>query len=100
MSVIIFAELLQTHKNNTDFCVYLLSHPARGAWIEIVIVLGNRGSSTSHPARGAWIEISLDRALVGDFEKSHPARGAWIEISHAQWKPLLVSVAPRTGCVD
>ena len=34
-----------------------MSHPARGAWIEMVfpsiISLGAR----SHPARGAWIEI-------------------------------------------
>ena len=33
----------------------------------------------SHPARGAWIEI-LFKALVLTLCLSHPARGAWIEI--------------------
>ena len=53
------------------------SHPARGAWIEIVIVGAREPEPLSHPARGAWIEIS-----------QHPVRCR---------KRL---VAPRKGCVD
>ena len=33
----------------------------------------------SHPARGAWIEI-ICRYSLGMPVRSHPARGAWIEI--------------------
>ena len=53
----------------------------------------------SHPARGAWIEIPDTKALYDALE-SHPARGAWIEIS-AGWKNRgRARVAPRKGCVD
>ena len=53
----------------------------------------------SHPARGAWIEIIYLRTVaIGAL--SHPARGAWIEIRLC-WNTLKVeSVAPRKGCVD
>ena len=34
----------------------------------------------SHPARGAWIEIYLSSIAVCLDPRSHPARGAWIEI--------------------
>ena len=33
----------------------------------------------SHPSRGAWIEITLSAALSAP-SGSHPSRGAWIEI--------------------
>ena len=77
-----------------------MSHPARGAWIEI---RGSRapllGSVQSHPARGAWIEI-LSRRLDGLYGMSHPARGAWIEIAEAESRIADRLVAPRKGCVD
>ena len=38
------------------FWAYLLPHPARGAWIEVVITMGSAAERESHPARGAWIE--------------------------------------------
>ena len=34
----------------------------------------------SHPARGAWIEIEHDDAPDSVASQSHPARGAWIEM--------------------
>ena len=54
----------------------------------------------SHPARGAWIEImpfSLERTPPA---ASHPARGAWIEMSASglRWHPA--GVALRTGRAD
>ena len=87
-----------------------MSHPVRGAWIEIVRPLpvlvprlrrtpsGVRGlkcglysaaicSETSHPVRGAWIEI-LRTPLWRCRELSHPVRGAWIEISSAAFELL------------
>ena len=38
-----------------------------------------RKYEVSHPARGAWIEI-MTMNLVALDKASHPARGAWIEI--------------------
>ncbi len=40
--------------------------------VKIVIVM-------SHPSRGAWIEI-IDTPCGPDLILSHPSRGAWIEI--------------------
>ena len=80
----------------------LLSHPVRGAWIEIINMgscdnvssgrtpSGVRGlkcryfltvsaNSLSHPVRGAWIEIRRSFTLWYLY-MSHPVRGAWIEI--------------------
>ena len=40
------------------YCVCLMSHPVRGAWIEIEIISAVEEAVTqSHPVRGAWIEI-------------------------------------------
>ena len=79
----------------------MVSHPARGAWIEIYYVR-REGllSPESHPARGAWIEITFFCDVL-KIAASHPARGAWIEI----FCDLLSvgrhpNVAPRPGCVD
>ena len=37
-----------------------MSHPARGAWIEMLSYASDHlMGRPSHPARGAWIEISL-----------------------------------------
>ena len=36
-----------------------MSHPVRGAWIEIWCATFVSACAMSHPVRGAWIEISL-----------------------------------------
>ena len=36
-----------------------LSHPSRGAWIEIVVNNGGALAMASHPSRGAWIEMAM-----------------------------------------
>ena len=41
-----------------------------------------------------WYDLAIDTA------KSHPARGAWIEIEEDVEQTLLLTVAPRKGCVD
>ena len=100
----------------------VLSHPARGAWIEMYWTLSSVQEMPSHPARGAWIEIwddnsscehhhsrtpqgvrglkLADDVLVVFVHKSHPARGAWIEMQVASRMTMLCHVAPRKGCVD
>ena len=54
----------------------------------------------SHPVRGAWIEIHLLLVLPLPPEQSHPVRGAWIEISIFFAHVTAPCVAPREGCVD
>ena len=79
-----------------------MSHPSRGAWIEMLMVgkvlrtwcrtpHGVRGlkyerayrpiqhAVQSHPSRGAWIEM-LTVPLLTAAAASHPSRGAWIEM--------------------
>ena len=53
----------------------------------------------SHPVRGAWIEIECCQPTRFHFS-SHPVRGAWIEIKISGPKELHLRVAPREGCVD
>ena len=77
-----------------------LSHPSRGAWIEM-----NRWASTtitgssSHPSRGAWIEMNPGNPY-SPWTRSHPSRGAWIEIYPIGCTLNRLNVAPLTGCVD
>ena len=77
-----------------------LSHPARGAWIEMSANSGVPAATTSHPARGAWIEICSVSSCPFSRFSSHPARGAWIEIFQPSSVILTQVVAPRKGCVD
>ena len=55
------------------------SHPSRGAWIEITSAWIRRSGIRSHPSRGAWIEIASMSSMLAHL-RSHPSRGAWIEI--------------------
>ena len=55
------------------------SHPTRGAWIEICNIYLDNMNCVSHPTRGAWIEILINHHNK-IFVQSHPTRGAWIEI--------------------
>ena len=41
-----------------DICTMVLgSRPARGAWVEILLLVGRLSTLGSRPARGAWVEI-------------------------------------------
>ena len=53
----------------------------------------------SHPVRGAWIEIVRVR-FPFKLRWSHPVRGAWIEIVQGAKIHFVRDVAPRQGCVD
>ena len=59
----------------------------------------NSACLLSHPVRGAWIEI-LVGAKGDKGDKSHPVRGAWIEIVKTLAVNMEYMVAPRQGCVD
>ena len=67
------------------FCICLLSHPARGGWIEI----GERGQlrraepgPTPHGVGGLKWAV-YEREILR--HQSHPARGGWIEIKSVDW---------------
>ena len=38
-------------------CTLLLSRPARGAWVEIPVMVALATLPESRPARGAWVEM-------------------------------------------
>ena len=58
-------------------------------------------SGPSLPARGAWIEIIILQSVQIDDTPSLPARGAWIEIRAFSCSVQQTdNVAPRTGSVD
>ena len=77
-----------------------MSHPTRGAWIEINWLRLWRHRQVSHPTRGAWIEILSGPNRLTKRRLSHPTRGAWIEIYIALQIIGNTDVAPHTGCVD
>ena len=54
----------------------------------------------SHPVRGAWIEIVVEAPIPNAPQMSHPVRGAWIEIITSASLPTANQVASRKGCVD
>ena len=58
-----------------------------------------RNIYVSHPSRGAWIEILIDIRMCC-YLQSHPSRGAWIEILLSVWPEREEKVAPLAGCVD
>ena len=78
-----------------------VSHPVRGAWIEItkmssmVVAAGGR---TPSGVRG----LKFSSATYGRIKStSHPVRGAWIEIPLPHPHTSVgANVAPRQGCVD
>ena len=76
------------------------SLPARGAWIEIVVIIAAAAANSSLPARGAWIEILppilAQREVFG--RSPHGERGLkfWLLTAGC----FGVGVAPRTGSVD
>ena len=85
-----------------------MSHPSRGAWIEIGLATAAPKTLRSHPSRGAWIEMTSLSALVIScvgrtphgvrglkctmlttgvtIWMSHPSRGAWIEMLISRMK--------------
>ena len=53
----------------------------------------------SRPARGAWVEILILIDEIGVLHSSRPARGAWVEIQLLATPRFELAVAPRKGRV-
>ena len=77
-----------------------LSHPSRGAWIEIGQHQDTARQPESHPSRGAWIEIVLSHknSTRSASRTPHGVRG--LKCQAIATPPLTKGVAPLTGCVD
>ena len=98
------------------------SLPMRGAWIEILSLIGSCGNIGSRspcgerglklqlvqlvqllrkslPMRGAWIEIVMRICRIR-LTWSLPMRGAWIEMQTESRKSSFRPVAPHAGSVD
>ena len=58
------------------------SHPARGAWIEIVKLMERTIDQKCRTPQGVRGLKSVRLLPGGAPARSHPARGAWIEIKH------------------
>ena len=56
-------------------------------------------TTESRPARGAWVEIPLILTLSTNSVMSRPARGAWVEILLLWIGSVIRFVAPRKGRV-
>ena len=54
----------------------------------------------SPPSRGAWIEISRTASTLSASDRSPPSRGAWIEIVMLCTGRICSGVAPLAGGVD
>ena len=91
---------MKTGGHKGILCVYLLSLPVRGAWIEMSIFLQMSECSESLPVRGAWIEIKNSGIKQSISGVSLPVRGAWIEIIKITQAQITDTVAPCEGSVD
>ena len=80
-------------------CTLLLSRPARGAWVEILILRMPSSLHRSRPARGAWVEMFQSDGQYYYPVESRPARGAWVEMECAGEAMHRDYVAPRKGRV-
>ena len=79
--------------------VTIMSHPSRGAWIEIRRRC-NLPLPHSRTPRGVRGLKSRTVRILWILVWSHPSRGAWIEI-RSRWTSIWPpTVAPLAGCVD
>ena len=76
----------------------IMSHPARGAWIEMVRPVSVQVAGTGRTPQGVRGLKYLWPAQTHRCPRSHPARGAWIEMSQIVQVRVRSPVAPRKGC--
>ena len=57
--------------------------------MKLCVLYGNDRPPMSHPTRGAWIEMSYYPTYTF-LHRSHPTRGAWIEIPAALRSPVIL----------
>ena len=79
----------------------IMSHPTRGAWIEIITLsIFKLKVNCRTPPGVRGLKYNYKYNIVYKIW-SHPTRGAWIEMIRTVILFLLsVGVAPHPGCVD
>ena len=77
-----------------------MSHPARGAWIEMEMLCKELDDIAGRTPQGVRGLKSSKYCVSCVMKLSHPARGAWIEIFRERVTAKDIEVAPRKGCVD
>ena len=76
------------------------SLPARGAWIEISVLVCQALALCGRSPQGErGLKFLLCALMIARY-KSLPARGAWIEIPFRATRSRYSTVAPRKGSVD
>ena len=79
----------------------LLSHPSRGAWIEIhSALIQDVINCASHPSRGAWIEIGTRNLSTTTTTSRTPHGVRGLKLQSYYGSTVKGQVAPLTGCVD
>ena len=77
-----------------------MSHPSRGGWIEICLVIMSSHIPPSHPSRGGWIEIDItaEEGMERPGPTPHGVGGLKFiySVVTLRWR----TVPPLTGWVD
>ena len=78
-----------------------MSHPSRGAWIEIIVIqMGRVIGLRSHPSRGAWIEIPQGFNSGAETLRRTPRGVRGLKYLCYCIRLYACYVAPLAGCVD
>ena len=81
--------------------MFLLSHPARGGWIEIFTISHTAtNEAASHPARGGWIEITPAPGLLVQAAGPTPQGVGGLKSAASTVSWGIKRVPPRKGWVD
>ena len=78
----------------------IMSRPARGGWIEILLSAWAFGRGRSRPARGGWIEIGGWPRPCSCQRRPAPHGAGGLKCYRCQPAGDSVRVPPRTGRVD
>ena len=77
-----------------------MSHSARSAWIETMVVSVSPVRGTCRTPQGVRGLKLIAHCLISYLFKSHSARSAWIETIGTKLNAHLAAVALRKECVD
>ena len=75
-----------------------VSRPARGAWVEINVEVGEALWCRSRPARGAWVEIFEVARVLKVTKRRAPQGARGLKLFDIR-KFAMLRVAPRKGRV-
>ena len=75
------------------------SRPARGAWVEIFLLILEIERIRSRPARGAWVEIAMGPCMAMTARCRAPQGARGLKLHPSSVFPPPMQVAPRKGRV-